>query len=189
MDIFLQAFLDAEPVWEHALRQLTWYHVLIAAAYLGAAWLCVLNGYIAKSSREADAIWYVAAILLGVMAANTVLHADVFLTHLGRSLSKLEGWYGERRLVQYALVVVFALLALWAVGWLRIAFTASDVPSEPVAWGLIALLILLAVRTVSAHGTDAILNLRLVGVSFGRLLEFAGIGLVLHGASRCLRLR
>lgn len=189
MNILLQAVIDAELVWEQALQDLNWYHGLIAAAYLFAAWLCVLNAHIARTSKETYAIWYVAATVLGVMAANTVLHGDVFVTQTLRSLAKLEGWYGERRQWQSVMIVALGLTALLAAGWLRSAFTACDVPSESVALGLAVLLILLAVRTVSAHGTDAIINTRLAGVSVGRLLEFAGLGLVLHGTLRCLRLR
>jgi hypothetical protein len=189
MDTIAQVFSDAMPIWERVILQLSWYHGLIAAAYLGAAWLCLLNGHIAKNSQEAHITWNVAAAALCVLAANSVLRGDVFVTHALRSLAKLEGWYGERRVAQYLAVLVLALIVLSVAGWLRRAFTASNVASESVALGLAVLLVLLLVRTVSAHGTDAIINLRLAGVSVGRLLEFAGIGLVLHGAMRCLRLR
>jgi hypothetical protein len=86
-------------------------------------------------------------------------------------------------------VAVLALIALWVASRLGRAFAASDESSIPVALGLTLLLALLALRTVSVHGIDAIINVRLAGVSFGRLMEFVGIGLVLLGALRCLRRR
>ena len=52
--------------------------------------------------------------------------------------------------------------------------------------GLLALLLLLAVRTVSAHGTDAVIYARFVGISMGRFFELTGIALVMWGALRSL---
>jgi hypothetical protein len=189
MDIVFQAFRDAAPVWEQAMRQSSWYHAFIAAAYLGAAWLVFLNGYIARQARQAHLIWYLAAAAMFVLGVNTVLHGDVLVTHVLRALAKLQGWYGGRRALQYLMLGAAALAVLSAARWLRGRFAACDVSSEPVAFGLLAVLMLFVVRAVSAHGTDAMLNLRLAGVSLGRLLEFAGVGLVVHGALRCLRLR
>lgn len=189
MEILAQAIADAVMVWEQALLQLNWYHGLIVTAYLGAAWLCVLNADIARNAGDASSIWYSAAIALSLLAANTVLHGDVLVTHTLRGLAKQEGWYGQRRSWQYGTVAVLVLIALWVASRLGHAFAASDQSSVPVALGLTLLLALLALRTVSVHGIDAIINLRLAGVSFGRLMEFVGIGLVLQGALRCLRRR
>ncbi|MFZ4478380.1 MAG: hypothetical protein ACOYNZ_00655 [Rhodoferax sp.] len=189
MEILAQAIAEAVTVWQQTLLQLNWYHGLISTAYLGAAWLCVFNGYTARNEGGDHAIWYVAATALSLMAANTLLHGDVLVTHTLRSLAKQEGWYGQRRSWQYGTVAVLALIALWTAGRLGRAFAASDVSSVPVALGLTLLLTLLALRTVSVHGVDAVINLRIVGVSVGRWLEFVGIGLVLRGAFQYLRLR
>ena len=189
MDRIIPAFSRAAEVWEQALLQLTWFHTLIVAAYLGAAWLCFINGYIAKGAQEAHGLWFVAAAVLCVLGANTALHGDLFLTQVLRSLAKLQGWHGERRLLQDLTIGAMVLLFLFSANWLHARFTADGVPSEPVAIGLAALVVLLVLRTVSAHVTDTVLALRISGVSVGRLVEFAGIGLVLHGALRCLRLR
>ena len=189
MNSIFQVFSTAVPVWEQALRQVSWFQGIIAMAYFGVAWLCLLNAHIAKGVLEAHFIWYVTAGILCVLGANTILHGDVFVTHVFRSAAKLEGWYGQRRLAQYLVISGLTLLALVAAHWLRSEFTACDVPSESVVWGLVALVIILLVRTVSAHGTDAVINHHVAGISLGRLFEIAGIGLVLHGTLICLRMR
>lgn len=185
----MEAVYGAAAVWEQSVLGLTWYHGIIAAAYLGAAWLCFLNGHIAKNATGVYRIWFFAAAVLCVQGANTVLHGDLLVTQVLRSLAILQGWYGERRQLQYLTLVVMVLAFFISFKWLRARFTADQVASGPVALGVSALLLLLAVRTVSAHATDAVINQRLAGVSAGRLLEFAGIGLVLHGAVRNLRFR
>jgi len=189
MDSLIQAFSSAAPVWEQALLQLTWYHGVIAAAYLGAAWLCLLNGHITRISHEQHTLWYAAAAALCLLAVNTVLHADVFVTQVLRELAKSEGWYGERRLLQALTMVAMMLVLLLSVNSLHARFAADDAPSEPALIGMAALLLLLALRTVSAHVTDAALNFRMVGASVGRLVEFAALALVIHGTLRSLRLR
>lgn len=189
MDILFQALSDAVPVWEQAIDRVTWYHGVVFAIYLGAAWLCVLNGHIAKESREPHSIWFAAALLLCVLGANTVLHGDFILTHVLRSVAKHDGWYGERRRVQYLVVGVLPVMAWFAAGWLHKRFHAGDDASRSVSWGLAALLVIVATRAVSAHGTDQVMNLRLGGISIGRLLEFSAIGWVVLGALRRLRVR
>lgn len=189
MDTLVQAFYVAAPVWEQAVVQVSWHHAFIAAAYLGAAWLCLLNGHIARGCGEAHLGWYLALALLCALGANTVLSGDVFMTHFVRAAVKLHGWYGERRPAQYLALGALALVLVMASGWLRARLTDVDVASTVVALGLTALLLLFCLRAVSGHATDVVINLRLAGVSVGRLLELAAIGLVLHGALRCLRLR
>jgi hypothetical protein len=189
VDTLFQALSSAGSAWEQTIDRVSWYHGLIFAAYLGAAWLCLLNGHVAKEEREAHTLWYAAAILLCLLGVNAVLHMDSFLTHVLRELAILAGWYAKRRLVQYLMICTFALMVLLAARWLHTAFFACNVPANTVAWGLAAMLMLVAVRTVSAHGTDVVINLRLSGISLGRLVEFAAIGLVVHGALRCLQLR
>lgn len=189
METFLQAFDTAAPVWTLALERLSWRHGLVTAAYLLAAWFCLMNGHIARAARETHKVWLLAAGALCLLGANTLLQAEVLLTHVLRAIAKMDGWYGDRRELQYAVVGLLALLAwpLWLQ--LRTAFKTSHSAAEPVVWGLTLVLLVFVLRMVSAHGFDALLNLRLAGLSLGRLAELAGLGLVMHGCLRCLRLR
>lgn len=187
MDTIFQSIATATCVWQTAIDELNPYHGVVAAAYLGSAWLCLLNGHITRAARQPHAVWYFAVGILCFQAANTVLHADLFMTQFVRSIAKLEGWYEARKTLQYAVVIVAVLGVSLSVNWWRRVFAVNEAPSETVTFGLSALLLLFTMRVVSAHGTDILLNWRLVGISVGRLLEMAGIGLVIHGARRSLR--
>ncbi len=189
MDGVMEVIYGATAVWEQAVWGLTWYHGVITVAYLGVAWLCLLNAHVARAEREPHVAWRLVALSLGLLAINTMLHADVFVTHALRALAKIEGWYGVRRPLQYAAEVAAALFLLLLVPRLRRELTSSGVRAESVAFGMILLLMLLAVRTVSAHGTDAIINLHFAGVSVGRWFELAGLALICQGALSCLRRR
>lgn len=189
MDIFLTAMQSAIPVWELAVLNVTWFHGALASAYLGTAWLCVLNAQFAKDTRPAATLWFTATALLCLLGANSVLHGEVFITHFLRALAKIQGWYGDRREGQYLMIGVAATTALWSASRLHLRLSAFDpTVARPVSAGLAALLVLLAIRMISAHGTDSVINLRFGGISLGRLFELAGIGAVVLGALRSLRL-
>jgi hypothetical protein len=190
MDTFLQAMASATPVWELTILHVSWFHGVLAAAYLGTAWLCVLNAQIARDARVATTLWFTATIVLGLLGANSLLHGDVFVTHFLRALAKIQGWYGDRREWQYGIIGAAIVAVLLGANRLRLTFSAFDPSvSRPVGAGLAALLIVFAVRMISAHGTDAVINLRLGGLSLGRLLEIAGMGGVVLGARRSLCLQ
>lgn len=189
MDILLQALESGANLWEQSLQAMSAFHFLLTLLYLVPLGLCLANGQAARQSGEADRVWWIAALLLGLLAANTVLNADVFVSQSMRALLKLSGLYGERRPWQYGVVGLLAVVFLWLAARVRHAFVACDVASEAVPFGLIILLALLALRLVSAHDTDAILNLDLDVMTLGRALELLGLGLLAHGCWLCLELR
>lgn len=186
-----QATEYASPIWQQAVYRLSWSHGLVAAAYAVAAWLCFLNVEIEEEALGSCAPWCWATVLLCLLGANVVLQADVFATQTLRALARLQGWYGQRRALQYLLIGLMAMAALLALNsrhWLAQSLKHHAQPhTGAVSAGLLALLMLFAVRLVSAHGTDAVLNVRLLGVSMGRLFELAGLFWVMWGAWCSLR--
>ncbi|MCF8211415.1 MAG: hypothetical protein K9K38_18730 [Rhodoferax sp.] len=189
MDILYDALREALPIWERAVGNTGWFHGVVVVAYLSAAWFCLVNAHIARQSDEPAAVWYLAVTVLCLLACNTLLQVDLLSTLVLRGIAKIQGWYGARRELQYTVVALVAVLGIGLARRLRHQFINSDTASEPVALGLTVLLALFAVRAISAHGTDAMLNVRLAGMSVGRLIELTGIALVLHGARRCLQHR
>lgn len=168
MDSLTQALDAALPVWEGLVARSGWPQALLALAYLGAAWLCLLHARLARTEWRAQTLG--CLVVLGLLGANTVLSVDLFLAHFMRSLAGLQGWYEQRRGVQHA---ALALLVLGALLWQRRAGRADDERDRPLRYGVLALGLLFALRMVSAHSTDALLALRLAGISAGRWLELA----------------
>lgn len=188
MENVYKAIEYATPIWRQAVFQLTWPHGLVAGAYGVVAWLCFMNARLTKETLGKCSIWCLAVTLLCFLGANVLLQGDVFVTHVIRTLARLQGWYEQRRELQYVLISVVALsvLVLGNKTCQRYELYAqSDIGM--VSAGLVALVLLLAVRTVSAHGIDAVINTRFAGVSIGRLLELLGMACVAFGALRSLR--
>lgn len=179
----------AAGVWQIALMHLNWHHGLVASTYLGAAWLCLLNMQASKDDAPLRRLWAIAAVVLCLMGANTILQADVFVTQFVRAAARVQGWYTQRRLLQYGLVLLLASGFLFAVAKWRAAFVAYGVQPQRVVLGLVILMFISAMRLVSAHATDQVLSFSLAGISVGRLLELAAIGIVALAARERLRLR
>lgn len=186
MQSLYQATEHASPIWQQAIYHLSWSHGLVASAYGVASWLCFLNVQTEEEAQGSCALWCAATVLLCLLGANVVLQVDVFVTQTFRALARLQGWYGQRRVLQYLLISLIALTVLLALNsrlWLSQSFRSrAQTHTGAVSAGLLALLMLFAVRLVSAHGTDAVLNVRLLGVSIGRLIELACLAWVMWGA-------
>jgi len=189
MEFVLQAITSANAVWLQAVRQVGWHHAVIACLYMAAACLCYLHPHVLQNELKSANVWRVVTILLFVLATNTVLQGDVWLTHTLRALAKAADWYEGRRHWQYPATVVLVLLAVAATRWLDASLAHPGNPQNQLVLGLMLLLLLVSLRTVSAHGTDALLNLRWLGLSLGRACELIGLGLVLQGCWRSLHCR
>jgi hypothetical protein len=187
MPSLYQVIEHANPIWQQAVYNLSWSHGLVASAYGVAAWFCFLNVQTEDDVQESCALWCTATVLMCLLGVNVVLQADVFVIQMCRALAKLQGWYGQRRELQY---FVIGFIALIAFGLGRLIFQQpkhfTDTFPSSVSTGILALLLLLAVRVVSAHGTDAVINTRIAGLSMGRLFELVGISLVMCGALHSL---
>ncbi|MFZ4624353.1 MAG: hypothetical protein ACOYNF_08980 [Rhodoferax sp.] len=172
---------EATRLWQQGIVHAGWHQVLVALLYLVLAWRCLSNAHMAKITQAPGAVWQTGAVLLLLLAANTLAHLDVWVGQVLRLTAHAQGWYGERRTLQY-IVLALLLAALWGLGQ-RVyrRLQVDELPGLAATVGLVALLLLALLRAVSAHATDAVLNLRLAGLSMGRVLEFIGLGLVLWG--------
>jgi hypothetical protein len=167
--------------WSDLIRLLDWSDFLLAVTYLAAAWMCVVCAVLAHDELGDDWGWRVAVVVLVVLAGNTLLKLDQLLLLTLRAWSHVDGWYEDRRLLQYALVAVALCLGLGTLGWLRTRLSHLWPYCGQVVLGVCLLIGLTILRAVSFHETDALLQLDLMGLSMSNVLELLGLGLVLNG--------
>ena len=189
MDPLLQAITHAYPIWLQAVRQVGWHHAVIALLYLACAFLCYLHTHWLREDLQNPKLWLAATGVLCLLAANTVLQGEVWLTHTLRALAQAAGWYEARRPWQYLATLGLVLLAFAGTRWLASGLANRGTYSVQLSLGFALLLLLMPLRAVSAHAIDAMLGLRLLGLSLGRACELTGLGLVLLGSWRSLRYR
>jgi hypothetical protein len=181
------AWNSAFPLWSDWVRHSGWHPVLTAMAFASAGIACAA---VWRSCRGDDALqlpWLAAAVLLPILALNTLMALDLLAVLMLRSMAQQQGWYAGRREIQALTLLIIAGAAVLA--YLRLRHAAARRPPSQ-HWLLLGLGLLLTasvLRAVSLHATDQFIGARIAGWSLGRLIDVAGLGGVGTGIVLALR--
>jgi uncharacterized membrane protein len=189
MDVISESLLVATEAWYQIILHVPWYHGFVAALVLWASWLCLLNGYTAKGEHEDFFAWYIVAFLLCLLCANALLHLDFWVTGFFRSVAKMQGWYTDRRPLQYELIAGLLILLGLGAKWILPDLSSFYQSAQPVVVGVMVMLLIAMLRTVSVHHVDSVLNFHVLGISIGRLFELMSLISIIAGAWYKLRYR
>lgn len=165
-----------------------WATVLVYLAAAALSWRAAGSAaFPATTWRRERLFWIVTACLLAFLAVNKQLDLQSALTAAGRCLARAQGWYGQRRLVQWGFLLALALLALafLAIGLrsLRGSLSRSALP----LLGLVFVCSFVLMRAVGFHHADRLLGLPVLGLRANNALEWTGPVLISLGALRILR--
>jgi hypothetical protein len=186
-NVWQDAFSSTYPQWEAVIRHVGWRSMLAAAGYALEGALCWATGVATRHDGGSGAAWFLAAGVLAVIGANTLVRVDLLAIFLLREVARAQGWYEQRRDAQLLVLVALATAGMLALGWLRIRLHAVWSRCATVVLGVGILAGVAALRAVSHHVTDLAFDVHLLGVSAGRLLELAGLGLTAVGILRWSR--
>lgn len=156
------------------------------AVYAVAALLCfaIVAGrrFGPRDPRREAAFWLIAGIILTALALNKQFDLQTVLTATGRCVARDEGWYKQRRFVQYQFIMVSAAAAvtvlLLAALWLRRTLGRTGLP----LLGLIFVAGFVVIRAVSLHHVDRLLGYTVATERLRYLLELPGPALVAASA-------
>jgi len=154
------------------------------AAYLGVAVLCWRSARSACGPGEQAAahrgrrLWWTLAGLFVFLAINKQLDLQSLVTVVGKRLAESQGWYEDRRIVQFWFIcavgglgavllcgLVWLTRGTWRENWLALAGTG-------------ALICFIVIRGASFHKVDMMLGWRLWGAKLNWVLELGGIACV-----------
>lgn len=155
---------------------------LYATAIASAGFRLYAEGGKARIDRSAIRFWAIALGVLVLLFANRIFNLQYLATIIGRCESFGGAWYQARRPFQLALIFVIAGLGLWGGAIAFIRSNASD--RRLAALGLSAAIAFIAIRSVSYHWAEALLRIRLAGLSLNGLIEAGTIAPVIVGALR-----
>ena len=181
--------------WELRIGDGNWTGWLITAAYTGLVFYITRLLFIIIRSQAIDrrqymGFWSCIIMIYIFLGLNKQLDLQTFLTGTGRCMSKLEGWYRERRAVQLflimgGLVIVSAFLLSFVLYFRRILTT-----SYLACLGVTCSLIFVVLRAVSFHHVDQFFKIQFYDVKIHAIIETVGIILVLvNGMFVTVRLR
>ena len=157
------------------------------AAYVLAAFLSVRCAHLEQRSQAHRLFWWFLACVLAVLGLNKQLDLQTLLTQIGRDLAVAQGWYEERRKVQF---VFIALLAAFGLGAQMVLFRAVRTLGSEVRWavaGLVFLMIFIIARATSFHHVDLMLHMEIGGWRLNWILELGGIACITLAVLRRLR--
>jgi hypothetical protein len=170
---------------------------IITVAYFVVAFLCWRAGIAEKKQGMINGpnrnywLWLGLAALLLVLGINKQLDLQTPLISLGRAIAEANGWYGIRREVQAAFVILAALFASllffgllwrlrgnWQQYWLVIA-------------GLAFVLVFILIRAASFNHVDYLLSQwRIIGpFRMKYAVELGGVLVIGMGAALKLKSR
>ena len=181
----LLAFTDGD-VWRPGIGDPTVMGWVTVAAYFGAAFLC-LRELIAvrreQGGREKTVFWAALTALLVLLGFNKQLDLQTLLTLTGRRIAIAQGWYENRRILQFFFVIVVGIGGALSV-WIMRRLVRKQADLRLPLLGFVVLLVFIVVRAASFHHIDQLINFRFAGVRMNWVLELSAIALVSVGAGR-----
>ena len=131
-----------------------------------------------KVNRRFFFFWTLVCLSMILLGINKQLDLQRLFAEVGRQVAEAQGWYGQRRIVQFWFIIAFSTGMF--IAFLVFAGTMRDVFRRfALAFtGLFLLVSFIIIRAASFHHFDEILGIGLFGTRVHRLLELAGIFLI-----------
>ncbi len=128
--------------------------------------------------RRLVGFWVIVFLFYLFFGLNKQLDLQTFLTATGRCMSKLQGWYRERRAFQFN--VTMAGLAATVVFLLGFMFYFRTVTTR--SWmailGITCSLVFVVLRAASIHHVDQLFKMEFFTLKAHAIMEITGIALV-----------
>ncbi len=128
--------------------------------------------------RRFTAFWIIILLIYLFFGLNKQLDLQTFLTATGRCVSKLQGWYEERRAFQFNLIMAgLAATAMFMLGFLYFFRTIIG-QSLLALLGVSCSMVFVVLRAASIHHVDQLFRIEFFNVKAHAIIEMTGIVLV-----------
>lgn len=160
----------------------TVFSYFLAAVICGWLALNLIYKFKAEFIHRQLLFWWSLTLILILLGINKQLDLQSLFTDIGRALSKSQGWYDQRRSVQFWFVLFLGLFGLvFMMVAIRIVLNILRECWLAVV-GFIFLITFIFIRAVSFHHFDQVIDLRLSGIRMNWVLELSGIYCILISA-------
>lgn len=151
---------------------------LTVAFYFLTAILSLRKAILLRKNQTDFRFWSILALFLLLLGINKQLDIQSFFTEIGRVISRKQGWYQDRRSVQFFFVLIFGCFAFFTIAcvwWvLRKKWRIYLTP----LCGFLFLIAFIVIRAASFHHFDKFLNFRTFGARMNWVLELGGISIL-----------
>jgi hypothetical protein len=182
--------MNARPIWSIEYLLGNWkpsFHDdffigwLITGSYIVCAILAVLIASFHRHLEEkgAEKFWHAIGLLMVLLGINKQLALQMLLNEMGRQVARAQGWYDQRRIVQFLFVAVFAMAFTATFIWFANKYRDSFRRYRLALCGLFFLLSFVIIRAATFHHIDEIIQYDIHGFTMNWMLELAGIYLII----------
>ena len=183
-DVFSVLYACVTNRWQPTIGDPTVMGWVTVAAYFIGASACFVAGNVRMRDGK---FWLWLCFLLVCLGINKQFDFQSLLTAIGRCVSQMQGWYEDRRAVQFFFILALGTFcaALLVYTLLRMARRLHRIGIAVLGFGL--LLSFVAIRAVSFTHFDAFIGTDFAGIRMNWILEIGGITLVLLNAMTAIR--
>jgi hypothetical protein len=166
---------NADGRWEIGIGDPSPMGWITVGAYALAVVLAWRNAQTARRTAVPSSFWIGLAAVLLLLGLNKQLDLQTWFGQTGRDMALAQGWYEQRRYVQFAFIVLLCAGAVGALVWARNHWAALWKEYRWVLGGVALLLLFIVVRAATFHHLDALIGAEMVGSTMGRWLEIVGV--------------
>jgi hypothetical protein len=155
---------------------------LITSSYFACALLAALIATFHRQMEEKLAVkfWHVVSLIMVLLGLNKQLALQILLTEIGRHIAQTQGWYDQRRILQFSFIIVFAVTFTTASIWFAMKYRDSLRRYMLVFCGLFFLLGFVIIRAATFHHFNELIQIELFyGLTMNWALELAGIYMII----------
>lgn len=148
---------------------------ITVAAYVAAAVLAWRNVGAARRTAVPASFWIALATLMLLLGVNKQLDLQSWFGQTGRDLALAQGWYGQRRSVQGAFIVLLIAGTLALVIGARRYWATLWHEYQAAFIGVCLLLTFIVIRAATFHHVDLLFRIDVGATTLGRALEIVGV--------------
>jgi hypothetical protein len=152
-----------------------------AGSYMACAVLTALLATFMKQMEEQRdcTFWFLIALLMVFLGINKQLDLQSLFAEMGRQIALAQGWYPQRRMVQFPFIVIFATTLIGAFLWFARTYRDLFKRYRIASCGVLLLLGFVVIRAAAFHHFDEVIQYDLHGIKMNWVLELAGIYMIL----------
>ncbi len=168
--------------WRPGIGDPTFAGWFTVALYLVASLSCWVTARKLTLASQERRTWSLISFLFLLLGINKQLDLQSALTDAGRVLAYMQGWYGQRQLVQLLFIVLVAIACAAVIIILLIWAYKASVPTRLALIGTAFVIGFVLIRAASFHHIDRFLGNSVLILHWNWILECSGISLALLGS-------
>lgn len=159
----------------------TFFGWMTVLAYLVTSIRLSLKTRLAWLNKDNFLFWICFTVLIVFLGFNKQLDLQSNFTEMMRDMAKANGWYEQRRPLQFLFVSFIALLLPLLFFWVRLSLANSWRRYKLMWIGILLLLVFIVIRAASFHHVDLIFYKTIGSLRFYQALEIVAISIIFVG--------